>query len=330
MRLRIRNRKSEIRDVRGRGFTLVELLVVIAIIGILTSLLMPAVQSAREAARRAQCTSNLKQIALAIHNFHDAKKCIPPGGLNGSGEATWLVRVMPYLEETSTADLWLPWTDWRSAYYHTTDQARQAKVPVYFCPSRRTAHDELWSIDHNTRPDVPGGGGRGALGDYAGNAGDVNLFDGDVSSGLVKLTGVIFLLKNGGTAPVEVGPKWRWTWRLTFKKVTDGLTKTFLVGEKHVRPSDYGVLSGGDISAYNDDREEGFARVAGRFFPLANGPEGDLQNLYRATQFGSSHAGVCQFAMGDGRVVAVSVDIETDVLRRLANRADGEMVQTDF
>lgn len=313
-----------------RAFTLVELLVVIAIIGILISLLMPAVQSAREAARRAQCTCNLKQIALAIHNFHDAKKCLPPGGLNGSGEVTWFVRLMPYLEETSAAELWNPWIDWRSGYYYAPDEARRAKVPLYFCPSRRTAGDDLWSIDFNIRPEVPGGGGPGALGDYAGNAGDVNYYDGEVADGTLQLTGVIFLLKHGGPDPIPDGPKWRWGWRVNFKKISDGLTKTLFVGEKHVRPDEYGLVGGGDISTYNDDRTESYCRVAGRFFPLVDGAQGDIPNFYRALQFGGPHSGVCQFAMGDGRVAAVSVDVETDVLGRLANRADGQMTQVDF
>src|SRR6188508_1512552 len=87
---------------RLRGFTLVELLVVIAIIGILVALLLPAVQAAREAGRRAQCANNLKQIGLGLLNYEQQQKSFPPGGLrSGIYGHSWWVRVMPYLEETA-------------------------------------------------------------------------------------------------------------------------------------------------------------------------------------------------------------------------------------
>jgi prepilin-type N-terminal cleavage/methylation domain-containing protein/prepilin-type processing-associated H-X9-DG protein len=127
---------------RRRGFTLVELLVVIAIIGILVALLLPAIQAAREAARRTQCKNNLKNIGLAIHNFHDARKRFPMGGtinaptiqnyvVNGRPNGPekqglgWLYQILPYLEEGALANI--------------ATQADLAKnpVPLYNCPSRR-------------------------------------------------------------------------------------------------------------------------------------------------------------------------------------------------
>src|SRR5207245_11556606 len=87
-----------------RAFTLVELLVVIAIIGVLVALLLPAVQQAREAARRMTCTNNLKQIAVALHNHHDAKNTFPPGGMNTGHNGTtcyttWTVEILPFLSQ---------------------------------------------------------------------------------------------------------------------------------------------------------------------------------------------------------------------------------------
>src|SRR6266481_4239638 len=83
---------------RRRGFTLIELLVVIAIIAVLIALLLPAVQAAREAARRAQCINNLKQIGIAMHNYHDVIGTLPPGFRAGSVDGTWQMFILPYLE----------------------------------------------------------------------------------------------------------------------------------------------------------------------------------------------------------------------------------------
>ncbi|MBX6314198.1 MAG: DUF1559 domain-containing protein [Isosphaeraceae bacterium] len=93
------------RKCDSRGFTLIELLVVIAIIGVLIALLLPAVQSAREAARRAQCTNNLKQIGLAMHNYQSANNCLPPG-MKGCCWGTWLVFILPYVEQQAMYNAW--------------------------------------------------------------------------------------------------------------------------------------------------------------------------------------------------------------------------------
>ncbi len=90
---------------RQRGFTLIELLVVIAIIAVLIALLLPAVQAAREAARRAQCTNNLKQIGLAMHNYHDQQGTLPPG-VKGCCWGTWLISVLPYIEQGPMFNAW--------------------------------------------------------------------------------------------------------------------------------------------------------------------------------------------------------------------------------
>jgi len=124
-----------------RGFTLVELLVVIAIIGILVALLLPAVQAAREAARRMQCTNNLKQWALAMHNHHDVLKRFPYGSTNDAhenGRKTWVMFVWPYIEQNSLADQGDPYVPFYNPPYTvhgTMNGLCGQQLDAYYCPS---------------------------------------------------------------------------------------------------------------------------------------------------------------------------------------------------
>src|SRR3954454_19328828 len=115
-----------------RGFTLIELLVVIAIISLLVGLLMPAVQKAREAASKISCANNIKQLGLALANYHNNFDQFPPSRLNDY-QATWLVLVLPYVEQENLYNLW----NLNATYYDQTDVARKQPVKGYYCPSRR-------------------------------------------------------------------------------------------------------------------------------------------------------------------------------------------------
>src|SRR5690242_4884124 len=121
------------------AFTLVELLVVIAIIGVLVALLLPAVQMARESARRTQCSNHLKQLGLAAQNFNDVRGWLPPTRVsNDSTDAnqnwlTWAVILLPYVEQQNYYTQW----DLTKAYELHPQQVTRQAVPVYFCPSRR-------------------------------------------------------------------------------------------------------------------------------------------------------------------------------------------------
>ncbi len=152
-----RNRRRRV------GFTLIELLVVIAIIAVLIALLLPAVQQAREAARRSQCKNNLKQLALAFHNYHDVYKMFPKGHYGIAGGSSWwghgaMFSILPYLEQTALYNNY----DLNLSYDNgTNSQVRRSRIPVFLCPSDRIISNGL------------------AGNNYAGNSGsNVTLYSG--------------------------------------------------------------------------------------------------------------------------------------------------------
>jgi prepilin-type N-terminal cleavage/methylation domain-containing protein len=148
-----------------RAFSLVELLVVISIIALLIGLILPAVQQAREAAARASCGNNLKQIMVAMQNYHLNYDQLPPRCVSEDG-ATWAVLIMPFIEQKNLYQQW----DLSRSYYDQGANARLTSVPIYFCPTRRTysmagssvSGDNQWLGGDNYGPQVSG-----ALIDYA-------------------------------------------------------------------------------------------------------------------------------------------------------------------
>lgn len=299
-----------------RGFTLVELLVVIAIIGILVTLLLPAVQAAREAARRISCTNNLKQLGLAVHNFHSSQNALPRAGLFGSGEASWVVMLMPFVEQQAIYDLWD--TTLKGGCYFASREAREAQVDIFYCPTRRGPPQLSEALYRY------GAGGPGALGDYAGCYGHTIPSS---SSGPNDNTGAFMYANDNGEIVTFDNTLHSRDWKhpTRLKDISDGTSKTIFIGEKHVRPEDHGLWDAGDFTVYCDDKWTFHGRVAGDAFRLAS-PTIDAGGN-RWWQFGSDHPGICQFVMGDGRVIQITVNIDTDILRRLAHRRDGEVVE---
>ena len=321
---------------RVQAFTLIELLVVIAIIAVLVGLLLPAVQKVREAAARMSCSNNLKQLGLAVHNFHSTNNFLPPARFNKDGVGAWTVLILPYLEQ---GNLLSQWTSINDSYYLQTAAVRQATVKTYQCPTRRTG--QAISVNDNTRGDVPESsnppGGKtvaypGSLGDYACCFGDNPTNNIEPSDDTTNGTGM--MVRAVATQTSDKLHITVWKSATTFASVTDGLSNTFLMGEKHVPIGHLGqgeILSTGkyigDACIFNGDALENMGRSAGAFNPLALGPnDNDTDAQPNVENFGSWHTGVCQFVFGDGSVHALANSIDTKILGYMANRSDGNVV----
>jgi len=327
--------------LRKRGFTLVELLVVIAIIGVLIALLLPAVQAAREAARRSQCQNNLKQIGLAIQNHHDAQSRLP-NSRRVFDHITWAAELWPYLEAGTVAAVWDP----KQTYYGQREEVRAAQLAVYLCPSRR-APPQL-SINGDNDAGTEGGENfPGALGDYACNTGDTHpdasLTDNTTErndGSLKEPTGPFRYSGHGEVEGDSITPgttdlsKLPIKYKVRFKNIEDGLSNTAMIGEKHV-PTDgpggswFGQIDAKDNSIYNADFWNSVGRKGGFDRPIAepsDGAEGGNVLSGFNKNFGSWHPGFCHFVYGDGSVHAVSVEVDEYMLGHLCNIADGQIV----
>jgi len=318
------------RTPRG-AFTLVELLVVIAIIGILVTLLLPAVNAAREAARRTQCVNHLKQLGLGIHNAENSLGFVLPAGLTFGGHATWLVLLLPYLEEGIAAEQF----EEGRTFYVQPPAAVLNEVAVYYCPSRaRTVRLSITGNNRGSHTQQEGG----ALCDYAMNAGDAwrNPWWGN---SFVRWNGVAASTHTDPSDPgaltgtfVGGDPTWTysgWKAQIKFKNISDGLSHTLLIGEKFVHPDHEGKIWDGDGSFWSDDGMVGKVRVAGIRAPLAQTDTDDTVVFHPLNMpFGGPHTGICQFVWCDGHVQPLSTTINSRVLGYLANRGDSFVVDS--
>src|SRR5262249_26038472 len=258
------------------AFTLIELLVVIAIIAVLIALLMPAVQKVREAANRTQCANQLKQFGIALHGFHGTNGNLPPARMDNWGGVTWVVFLLPYLEQDAFYRQW----DIKRWYYDqgpNGNTIRQTQLRIFYCPSRR-GPDRV--SQNNDVPEVPFPGAPAgvnvprALGDYASCNGDT---DADF---IINPNGVLIQAEvkytTGQTNPTLAGQVLcttapclvqTWTSRTKILSVTDGTSNTFVIGEKYVRLTSFGRDE--DTALYNGDRPDPTLRCAGPNFPLA-------------------------------------------------------------
>jgi prepilin-type N-terminal cleavage/methylation domain-containing protein len=280
----------------SHGFTLVELLVVIAIISVLIGLLLPAVQSAREAARRCSCTNNVAQLGLALHTYEFANEAFPPGVTGDTGpirnvaegkHVGWIVRLLPFMEQE-----WLErhFTPEDGVYAASNAKVRQAIVPLLMCPSSST--------DPYRGPE---GGPRVAVTSYAGCHHDVEAPIDATNHGMLFLDS-----------------------RVRFSDIADGSSNTLLIAERRGSETDLGWASGTRATLRNTSP---IPKRDPKVFGDDPAPEDPLV----VGGFDSDHAGgVVIAALADGAVRGIFRGISPDVLRQLGNRADGEIPAGDY
>jgi prepilin-type N-terminal cleavage/methylation domain-containing protein/prepilin-type processing-associated H-X9-DG protein len=323
------------------GFTLIELLVVIAIIGILIALLLPAVQKVREAANRIKCGNNLKQIGLAMHNYHDSFGVLPPDRI-AMNWPTWAVLIMPYIEQDNAFKLW----DLRRRYYEQNGPPGTATDPcpinikIYFCPSRRGVPGMPSAPMPKPSDLVSGADPRpGGMSDYA-DCGGTDGSNGALAEGSSWVTDPPNTnLDNLSPLPPLNTLCLSFSSPTSFASIIDGTSNTFLVGEKYIFPADLALSSGTDGSVYSsgNGQENTFRRFAGnngaspplirKLVPTIEDPGPDANgHTWADKSFGSPHPGVCQFVFCDGSVKAVPVTINVNTLQLLAVRNDGQPI----
>jgi prepilin-type N-terminal cleavage/methylation domain-containing protein len=332
------------------GFTLVELLVVITIIGILIALLLPAVQAAREAARRTQCSNNLKQVALACLQHEEANKFLPSSGWGwtwagdpdrGFGKKQpggWHYSILSYMGLSNLHDMGV------GKNYAAEVIATEQPISTFICPTRRTAiaYPFINGTNFNTFPTRPNVIGRS---DYAANSGD------GPGHGVGPEVGV-----GSGTAPYSNGDGMTDSQWVTMcysggahctgvifrhseckmADIADGASNTFLCGERYCWPDHYD--DGGDPLGDDQGWMEGYDYDTNRWVqvgditqadPTRRGyqlPMQDTPGYQDWIRFGSAHVTGFGMAFCDGSVQQLSYGIDGETFRRLGNREDGKPV----
>ncbi|WP_417382345.1 DUF1559 domain-containing protein [Gimesia sp.] len=288
-----------------RGFTLIELLVVIAIIAILIALLLPAVQQAREAARRSTCKNNLKQIGLALHNYHETHSVLPSGWIGvqpgvgpnveyGSGWG-WGTMILPFMDQSAL---------YKQINFNLdiNDSAQtpgliDIVMPAYRCPSDPA--DNTFELEEEGSPGTVLA--RLATANYIGVFGSEELDDCETVAPGTNCQSSGLFYQNSNTR---------------FRDITDGTSQTLFVGERRTD------ATAGWYSTWVGavpEGEETFSRVLGATDHVPNDPAAHFDD------FSSHHTGGAQFLFGDGRVRFISENIDKNVYQSLSSIRGGEL-----
>jgi prepilin-type N-terminal cleavage/methylation domain-containing protein len=286
---------------RPPGLTLVELLVVVAIIALLVGILLPAVQAAREAARRTQCLNNLKQLALAAQAHDASTGQLPPNRMDNC-HATWATWLLPFLEQQPLHSQW----DLARCFYDHPEDLRCTPVAVFICPSRGASRPWVREIPDRTHSAHGTSPYRGAFADY------------NCLTGLAARVGHAGIHHEG--AMIQMNPAWGtnthprvlpppWLPMTSLASVRDGTSQTLMFSEQTASRA-------GRASVFNGDANAGL--IAGHTAPIAIDGSGD--------NMGSDHAGICPVAFCDGSTRTLSADLSGAVLVRLVTRRGHEVV----
>jgi prepilin-type N-terminal cleavage/methylation domain-containing protein/prepilin-type processing-associated H-X9-DG protein len=293
---------------RRKGFTLIELLVVIAIIAVLVAILLPAVQQAREAARGAQCKNNLKQIGIAIHNYHEVHTMLPNVNANStlSGGSLFTL-ILPMVD---AANLYNKYDFSKNNNHADNVPVSGARVPAYICPS---------AVLRRPVPSCTGDGGR-APGTYAACVGSIAY---DMYAVTAPTLNGALVYTNSSTPTVRIGD------------IKDGSSTTLLIGESAYNIPDY-KFAASDTLCPGQSRfsftlwcnpyptSTGFS-TAYQFNPKDIAGDG-VYDANWVGSFRSDHTGLVNFVMADGSVHGISENISETLLDSLATRATGELV----